>query len=419
MRITQIVEATGFKNLELKETPLARRTLVHGPNNCGKSNLLVLLEFLFKSKSRPGDKEPTFAIEGFDATTDVLRRKGGKVLPKSRVVVKLDCWGERFNQALANAGFLPPKTGDKKPARISAPCTLAFEISRLGSGTTTVVHSIMLSGKEVYNLKGTPDPGLLEALQGWVRHELKDSVVYVPNGRITSRDPVPLTHLDSISPVRDLENAIYRFKNDPTFDSTVQTEIRGQLEHFFKLQDFRSEVPPTKDEKTTATVSIGLMTEDLDWFSLKNMGTGVQQLLVILSQLQVHPNAQVALIEEFETSLSTPNRNLMLEQFLRLTADGGPLRQIIATSHNTFRPPQPEFISIGAKKLGTLVNFIEWNEDTWKKFQITNEVPSQDDQAAFLTHVPNTIRSHSETRGKVAPASSDGKSGRTTKRKMS
>ena len=76
-----------------------------------------------------------------------------------------------------------------------------------------------------------------------------------------------------------------------------------------------------------------------EWFPLGTTGSGLQQVLVILTELIRH-SAKIALIEEFDSSLSPRKRSELLGHFVEIAGreHGGIhlVSQIITTTHGSF-----------------------------------------------------------------------------------
>jgi ABC-type transport system involved in cytochrome c biogenesis ATPase subunit len=374
MRIKSIQSSSNFKNLELEKVPFTRRTLVHGPNNCGKTNLLLLLELAFKQKGEvPGRDQVTFPIEGYDEGRGMLRKKGQEVAEEASASIKIECFGPMYKIAFELA--LPGE------ASVSQDVDISFSFESFPPGTVTSVKQIKFKNKVVHSASNPAKGSLLQALHDWVSKELAGAVVYVPNSRIRDGKPVPLNHHATLDPLNHLENTAFKFKNDPAINPRISEDLAVQLNEFFGIPDFRSELSMISQEdelglggegRSEPHVGIGLQNGSKEWFPMSQVGTGIQQVFSILSQILVHPNASVALVEEFETSLSHPSKNRMLQLFLELTHQTtGALHQIVATSHNTFKPAMPEYTSIGAQRGidGQAIGFKEWTREDWETFE--------------------------------------------------
>lgn len=157
----------------------------------------------------------------------------------------------------------------------------------------------------------------------------------------------------------------------------VIDNVRTTLRDFFKIQDIRSEILPADPsvgfEAGNYRVGIMLKEQSGQWFDLERMGTGIQQVLSIVCMIHVS-RSKIALIEEFDTSLSPRKRSQLLEQLKQLVGEDKPLRQLIVTSHSTFEPKQDRVISIGAQRTRPgRTNFREWTKEDWARFRRTEQ----------------------------------------------
>lgn len=371
MRIGAL-EAHGIKNLELADTPFRAVTLVHGPNGIGKSNLLLLVHSLLRRKIAPDEIRDSikFPIEGVSPVPDFLRRGGRRGTAR----LTLECYTTAFKSLLK--AF--PEPGHGRRSRMAHQVDIEFDIEEYSGGVRFSIKEIRIGTRVIYpSHHGSPlTADQQKAIEDWIAAEVVDSTVYIPANRIHRRDLVPLD-LTRVDPAVDhLENAVLRLLTSREEDTRTLDEVRKTMRDFFKVRDIRSELRlPGADTPSAPGLLVGvrLQEESGEWFDLERMGTGIQQILVIVCMIQMS-RAKIALVEEFDASLSPEKRSQLLEQLKQLVGIDKPLRQVVATSHSTFRPKQERVLSLGAEKTGAgRVNFRVWTHADWARFSTRDE----------------------------------------------
>lgn len=375
------LSAKNIKNLELKETPFSRVTLVLGENGYGKTNLMRLIHCLLQAKEMPPELkgQAKFPIEGYTEDGDLLRHG------ESEATVSLTVHGKGNSYEVFQKAFLGP--GDKK----TMSATLDFTITEYKPGILVKVVAIRIGKKAIYpeaeEKKGAKKGDeakkaeLQAALELWVRTDLSGKTTYIPTARLLKRNLVPYQVKRPATAVDDLENTILRLYTSKSEDPKALDRIKKMLKVFFDIDDVRPHVlppeplaqikedgkfPPPPPPPGAADIKVGIRIREGEnkWFDLDHVGSGIQQILAIVTMLE-ESKASIALIEEFETSLSYKNRNRFLHQLTELTGNDRPLDQIIASSHAIFVPRQKDSVMpIGPDKPGVRdrVNFREWDE---------------------------------------------------------
>ena len=373
------LSAKNIKNLALKETPFRRVTLVLGENGYGKTNLLRLIHCLLQPKTMPPELgQAKFPIEGELRNDGDLLRRGQAEATASLTVHGKGASYEEFQKA-----FLGP--ADKK----TMSATVDFAIKEHKPGILVQVTAIRIGEKQVYpeaeGKKGTKDDAkkaeLQAALEKWVRTDLAGKTTYIPTARLLKRNLVPYQVERPATAVDDLENTILRLYTSKAEDPKALDRIRKVLRDFFDIEDIRPHLlapeeppmvkgadgkfPPAPPPPLAEQLQVGIRVREgeTEWYDLDHVGSGIQQVLAIVTMLE-ESKAKIALIEEFETSLSYKNRNKFLQQLTELAGNEKPLDQIITSSHAVFRPKQENVMPIGPDKAGQRdhVNFREWTE---------------------------------------------------------
>jgi len=378
MRIKK-VSATNFKNLNLNGTPFRSVTLVLGENGVGKSNLILLLHTFFKKKESLKELPPQqFAIEGFVEQKDLIRR--GERQGKAEVTVT--CFSDAFED-LRKAFFAKSRQGK------SDDVTIEFVYRSYSGGLDVRIPAMRLGRQAIYPIPGKPgDRGLAEkqkVLEEWVNADLVDATTYIPNSRLLKRGLVDFRIDGPFDAASDLENTLLKLLTNHDTDPDIFDRIKETLDRFFRIKDIRpnlermiesSRGSESEAAKTTGQSGVGVgvrIKEDTNrWFDLAQVGTGVQQILVMMTMIQgglEGKPARIALIEEFESSLSIKTRKQFLQQLIEVVGPGKPLRQVIMTSHAIFRPKAQEVHSIGPDnpKARTSVNFRQWEPEDWAR----------------------------------------------------
>lgn len=368
MKIERL-SAINFKNLQLKDVPFRSVTLVLGENGVGKSNLLLLIHTLFMRKKSPTElAQQQFAIEGFVEDEDLLRRGENQ----GSATVTLTCFSRAF-EAMRDA------CGGK-----SDNVTVEFSLRRYSNGMDVRVARIALGRNAIYPVPGKDDDksraAKRKALEDWVNADLGNATTYIPNARLQKRGLADFKVRQPANAAQDLENTLLRLLTDRDVDPDILDRIKATLERFFGVKDLRSELssrsvlsplgPPPTDAPRESLLGVGIRLKEKsgEWFDLARVGTGIQQILVIVTMIQESP-ARIALIEEFESSLSIKKRNQFLQQLIELVGPGKPLRQVIVTSHAVFQPRADAVHSIGTDHptARDKVNFRAWSKYDWMK----------------------------------------------------
>jgi energy-coupling factor transporter ATP-binding protein EcfA2 len=371
MRILS-VSAHNVKNLELSNVPFRELTLVHGSNGIGKSNLLLLLHSLLSEKGSPPELKGQikFPIEGVLNDPDFLRRTCGA----GTAVLTLSCHSKKYRGMAKKFS----RFRRSSPSQIPHEVGLAFGLHEYAGGVRFTLDSLRIGTRPIYGEGAAAiDAGQQKALEDWFVDEVVGSTIYVPANRIHRRDLVPLQLTQGEARVDNLENTVLRFLTSRDEDSQTLERVKKSLKDFFKIQDIRSEIrtEPSSPAPGEPELRVGIRLQEISgqWFDLERMGTGIQQVLVIVCLIHMN-DAKIALVEEFDTSLSPGKRSQLLQQLTELLGADKPLRQVIATSHTTFKPRQPNIVSLGAKRPASLTtDFRMWNKGDWDRFLAGDE----------------------------------------------
>jgi energy-coupling factor transporter ATP-binding protein EcfA2 len=358
MRIRSI-SATGFKNLTLTNLSFKEVTFVFGENGIGKSNLLQLIHSLFRQKEAPiesGGLE--FEIEGRLDDEDLICRKESSGTASVVLTTALP----KFQEMCRALGPKLVKPG-------AAEATLGFRFWRQ-NGTSFKLTSIKVADTEIF-AEGTPGTkipeGALQAVHTWLSEEILGCTVYIPTNRLHQRSLASYTAEPSVDAVSNLENVILRLWADPRENQELIESIRKSMAEFFGVEDIRSTLvtrpePSTEPRKarehdfreelgpplSDVGVGVRLRERDKQWFTIEQVGSGLQQMLVILTTLYRH-KARIALVEEFDSSLSDKLRSELLKHFIAITGHSDAISQLITTTHGSFDWPVPRPLAITAK----------------------------------------------------------------------
>jgi len=377
------ISATNYKNLALDQVPLQPVTLVMGENGVGKSNLLQLIHILFQKKEPIEGAGVQFPLDGLVADDDLIRR--GKTDGEASVLVTTD--SDVFRAAWrAFPNFPEPYT--KK-------VTLKFRFWREVKGTAFKLSDLTFGSTHVHGEK-EKEPKIpeeaLRKVQDWLEQELRDCTVYIPTNRLPSRTSVPYSSQAKVTAVTNLENTILRLLSDPHANQAEMDAIQDTLSTFFGIVDIRSTLgmkqltpgetflpppgmsPDGQDPQSVSDIKVGVRVREKnkEWFELDKVGSGLQQVLVIITML-IQNRARIALLEEFDSSLSPSRRSDMLEHLIRLTGRKKVISQLITTTHGAFRYPNPRPLGLGPAPLANgTVDFFPVNKKFWKQHTLVD-----------------------------------------------
>jgi energy-coupling factor transporter ATP-binding protein EcfA2 len=372
------ISATNFKNLDLIDVPFRPVTLVMGENGVGKSNLLQLVNFLFRAKEPIEVQNVQFPLDGLVDDDDLVAR--GKTDGSAAVLLTTD--SDVFRAAW---GALGPKFKDKYAKKVQ----LKFRFWREVRGTALKLTDITIGSSHVYG-EGPKDPkppsGAVAKIQEWMLQELRNSTIYIPTNRLPGRLTVPYSGDLRVNAVANLENTILRLLSDPHANQAEIDAIEETLKTFFGIEDIRATLgledsqlgerylpPPgqTRDAGvsrplTDLKVGIRVREKNKEWFGLDKVGSGLQQILVIVTML-IQNKARIALVEEFDSSLSPSRRKALLDHLVSITGRNLVVSQLVTTTHGAFRFSSPR--PMGLRPIVSAegrVNFKPANRKFWE-----------------------------------------------------
>jgi predicted ATPase len=380
------VSASGFKNLAVTPVQFKPVTLVMGENGIGKSNLLQLIHLVFSGKQPLESEGLQFELDGSVPDEDLLCRHEDR----GRASIVLTTTLPRFREM---CGALAAQAVDPHANEV----TLDFDFWRQ-NGTAFKLVGIKIGISQVY-ATGTPGVDIpetaIQAVHTWLAEEVRGCTVYVPINRLPPQSHVQYAAGATVDAITDLENTILRLLADPTQDPQLIDRVRGSMAEFFKIEEVRSSLvlaprqpapegrapsgvfllPRDEGDRPLRDVKVGIRLRERggQWFDLHHVGTGLQQVMVILTVL-LQNRAGIALIEEFDSSLSPLLRKELLGHLTTLAGAYSPISQVITTTHGAFRFANPRPMAIRADPIeGGKVNFVPANDQYLRSYELRSE----------------------------------------------
>jgi len=363
MQITQL-KVENFKSLvKVDATGFATVNFIHGYNNSGKSNFLKFLELLFSRK--------TFAApENYIDENNIskIRNKIVAITPfwngyiydipfiftknyrekniAFEVQLELDNSEYPHSAELNAAGYLYTN-------RATTPIKISGEIASLNQNDSQMIlKEVKLKGIIIYSVNAGA-PKFFETLEKspFANNEdiftevmdiFNNCVMLIESERYFSKEKLS-QESPQIFSTTNFKNWLYGLSLDADRFEKFSDLIKF-LDGFdltskvAKVLDTNLKSYPFKDTKMNFSKfkeEIEIMLENpIGRFPLKNFGTGVQQLLFILSKI-FDTTSRIILIEELELNLSPEYQELIINNLQNFLQEKR-ISQVFFTSHSDY-----------------------------------------------------------------------------------
>lgn len=363
MEITKI-HVKNFKSLvNVSASGFSSMNFIHGHNNSGKSNFIKFVELIFSGKSymapenyqdEMGVNRTRFKIventpfwRGIIYDSPFLftnNKRTENIYFEVQLIVKNSEF-PHFSE-LNSAGYLYTD-------RDETPIIFKGEIKSLDANTSEIFLSeVKLKNIVIYsNTAGVPKYFELpsnsaladnEEIFAEVMYYFNNIVMLIESERFFGKEKISEEVVENFS-TTNFKNWLYdlsldadkfekfstllSFLNNFNITSKVGVSLNDNLSSF----PFRN----TKLSFSKFKEEIEVMLENpIGRFPLKNYGTGIQQLLYILSRL-FNTTAKIILIEELELNLSPEYQELMINN-LKGFLDSNKINQVFFTSHSDY-----------------------------------------------------------------------------------
>jgi len=363
MQINRL-EVKNFKSLfNAKVSGFASVNFIHGYNNSGKSNFLKFLELLFMRKTiaiqetyldengTSRSRNKVVAITPFwngyiyDLPFIFTRNKRKENI-KFEVQLELNNNEYPHSQELINAGYL-------YSTRPSTPIKIKGEIKSISQGDSEMIlNEVKIKNLTIFSRKsGTPrffeEPAgsnLInnEGIFNNIMDVFNDSVMLIESERFFVKEPL-LHESPELFSTMNFKNWLYglnldadkfdgytsliEFLNNFNVTSKVSTKLSDNLKNYpFKETSMNF-------SKFKGEIEV-MLENEIGRFPLKNYGTGVQQLLFILTKVFT-TSAKIILIEELELNLSPEYQELIINN-LQNYLSTNKVTQVFFTSHSDY-----------------------------------------------------------------------------------
>lgn len=363
MQITHL-KVENFKSLvKVDTTGFASVNFIHGYNNSGKSNFLKFIELLFKSKtfSAPEIYFDEFGIQqtrikeiqktpfwkGVIYNSPFLFTKNDRI-KNILFEVQLELNNNEYpHYAELNAAGYLYTNRDITPIKIKG------EIFSLNQNDSQIkLLEVSLKGDIIYSLNKdapqffkTPKKSILADNEG-VFNDVMDifnnCVMLIESERYFSREKLTQEPPEFFSSANfknwlyglsldadrfEKFSALIKFLDGFNLTSKVTKVLDSNLKNY-PLKNIKMNFSKFREE-------IEIMLENpVGRFPLKNYGTGVQQLLFILSKI-FETTSKIILIEELELNLSPEYQELIINNLQNFLQEER-ISQVFFTSHSDY-----------------------------------------------------------------------------------
>ena len=353
MQIKEL-KITNFRSLKSLTVPgLASAVVFHGPNNSGKSNILLALETIFSAKSvgpgvsLPADMSGTMPSPPTRATpfwngvipdfSDNFYMGTSKDI---EFLVNLEVPRSHFEK-IKDAGLLDVLHRPGHYFHIA----IVGRITRAGADGEIALDTVQLDRKFVFsrdgeNVEWLPwidpkiEPSRKQRLGEEILNTFTDSVYVIPANRY-------LTMNEDRGNTPSLKSSSYKSWLHHQSLSREGFEIFKQVQMQLREGPFKyGEISFLENDK-----SIDIMVDDGRGFRMPiaQKGTGVQQILVLLGFIATS-RARVIGIEEPEVNLSFKSQDDLITMLLKLVSLGtSRVSQILLASHSDHVGSRSEF----------------------------------------------------------------------------
>jgi AAA15 family ATPase/GTPase len=380
MKITRL-SITNYKSFSTSANPvedditgLKNINMVYGYNNCGKSNLLKFIHLIFQSKvakkeitvegqKMETDEEVTF-WRGPIINSPFIFHKNNRSNPITfkitLVVTHVEIKDSGFNQ-YKELSTLFSSTHDYATFFFEGAIRKVddYDTAEMGllkaSINNKVIYSLDQAKRGVY-FESTPKDNKLKSDSTAFLNLLSffnNATLFLDNNRYLISEPIDkkiesfsaLTFKNwlynlSLSPRRNqifeqLNSFIKKYKISPN-PGNVDDSTFNEVEKNSPFANFNPEFAVLDDD----TIEI-MFKRGRDRFPLSSFGTGIQQLLYILTALYTS-TARIILIEELELNLSPRYQRELFNILIALITDRK-IDQVFFTTHSKYFDHRTDF----------------------------------------------------------------------------
>jgi AAA15 family ATPase/GTPase len=369
------VEIKGFKSLnDVKISGVDKINMIYGYNNSGKSNVLRILELIFKRKKNAGiirsstsGGEETFEgdeignfWDGIIENTPLIfnLQTNAKAID---FTVRIETEKTEIATVLGTSNSLFSDFYYLGNSHSSVQVEIKGIISKLSSDTSQVkLISANVNKKSIYKLNSSAQPIYLDALKTGIPKSplldqsfpifesilnlYNDCVLFLDNDRYFINEKESKTTFEDFNP-RTFKSWLYQMYLNPELYPSFKDlivfikEFKVTVEASnTSLKNCESGSPMRKMNlgfSKNANDQIDIMFEmDHKRLPLSNFGTGIQQVLYILSKIY-SSRSKIILIEELELNLS-PRYQQEILKYLRGLITKNKIHQIFFTTHSKY-----------------------------------------------------------------------------------
>jgi AAA15 family ATPase/GTPase len=373
MRITKI-EVENFKSLKnLSVSNFLNVNMIYGYNNSGKSNLLKFIELVFSTreyKTQLPIENPSLRTESQTKKENfwdksilnqpfIFRKEGEKKFDiKFSIYLELDT--EFLSKNVSGYDNLQKDFIGKGVQVVNLRIDGAIE--QLGDfNAQQRLVDVSLGGKTIYESEKNSEPKIFPGAKHSTFREFQslmslfnDCVILLDNDRYFINEDEKISD-DDLS-AKNFKNKIFelhlKYLKDEEFKGLNDFLKSFNIESADKVFANNEKSSPFKNFqfefiRFNSEIEV-MLTNDFGKFPLSSFGTGVQQIIFILSKIFLS-NKKIILIEEIELNLSPKYQIELIEFINKGLITNKKISQLFYTTHSPLLCYRTEFRSLQAR----------------------------------------------------------------------
>jgi AAA15 family ATPase/GTPase len=408
----------SFKRLELKE--FLDVNMIYGYNNSGKSNLLKFLELVFATQETSRNMSVTVGTQITSEKVTETENFWSKLIPNVPFIFRrenrkrfdvsfsigIEVTKDELKKALGNGGY--ESLEKEYITTTDSSVTIAFDGKIVALGDYNAQQSlskVVFDGKEIYTLDKDNNAKTFEGSKtltfGHFQNLLipfNDCILLLDNDRyfINEREEHDGKKLHSKNFKSTLFNDFLTHSKEEDLEELMKFIRKFKLnpgDGVFKNNELSSPFNDFKFEFVRLNGDIEIMLRNqFGRFPLSSFGTGIQQVIYVLSRIYL-ANRRIVLIEEIELNLSPKYQTELIDfMYSKLIQGDKTIDQLFYSTHSPLMCYRTEFRSMQARIDADGVSSVEKlapKPEDIKKFKEAHDLLEQYHPAVAKQEVTN------------------------------